>query len=221
MKVFKGNIIDQRDNAIEFVKEHIRLHAKIVGTERIEKWEYPIEAIREAITNAICHRDYEIQSNVQVRIFDDRLEVWGVGPLPQPLTLEDLRKKHESILRNPLIGKCFFLIKFIEQWGTGTNRIIKSCLEHDLPEPLFEEVSKSLVVTFRKYQVSEETMKELNKRQRNIIMYIREHGKITRSECMKLLNTSKDTAFRELLALQKKNILIRCGKGKNIYYVLK
>jgi len=75
MKVFRGNIIDQRDNAVEFVKEHIKLHAKIVGTERVETWEYPIEAIREAITNAICHRDYEISSNVQIRIFDDRIEI--------------------------------------------------------------------------------------------------------------------------------------------------
>lgn len=80
MKVFGGNIIDQMEDAVEFVKEHIKLHAKIVGMERVERWEYPIDAIREAITNAICHRDYEISANVQVRIFDDFLrnfpEVW-------------------------------------------------------------------------------------------------------------------------------------------------
>ncbi len=143
------------------------------------KWEYPIEAIREAITNAICHRDYKIASNVQVRIFDDRLEVWGCGPLPEPLTVEDLKKEHRSILRNPLIGRCFFLAKFIEEWGTGTNKIIEKCLEHglqeslapfqtlieqsslSLPEPLFEETSGSLVVTFRKYEISDEIIKKL------------------------------------------------------------
>ena len=86
MKVFPGNIIDQRDDAVEFVKEHIKLHAEIKGTERVERWEYPIEALREAIT----HRDYRIASNVQLRIFDDRIEIWGVGPLPEPLTPEDL-----------------------------------------------------------------------------------------------------------------------------------
>jgi len=77
MKVFGKSIIDQREDAIEFVKEHIALHAKIVETERKETWEYPIEAIREAITNGICHRDYQMSSNVQVRIFDDRIEIWG------------------------------------------------------------------------------------------------------------------------------------------------
>ena len=169
MKVFRGNIIDQREDALEFVKEHIKLQAKLIGTQRVEKWEYPLEAIREAITNAIVHRDYEIQSNVQIRIFDDKLEVWGVGPLPKPLTVEDLKKKHKSILRNPLIGKSFFLIKFIEEWGTGINRIIKSCLEYGLPEPLFEEISGSLVVTFRKYKISEEIMRELSEEERERI----------------------------------------------------
>ena len=99
MKVFGRDIIDQREDALEFVKEHIKLHAEIKGTERVERGEYPIEAIREAITNAICHRNYETASNVQIRIFDDRIEVWGCGPLPEPLTPEDLKREHKSISR--------------------------------------------------------------------------------------------------------------------------
>jgi len=222
MKVFQGSIIDQVEKSLSFVLEHIPMRIYITGKpEREEKYEYPPDAIREAIINAICHRDYEIQSNVQIRIFDDRTEVWGCGPLPEPLTPEDLKKKHISILRNPLIGKCFFLIKFIEEWGTGTNRIIEECKKHGLPEPLFEEVTGSLVVTFRKYKISEEIMKGLSERQRIIVEYLKEHGKISRSECMKLLNTSKDTAFREFLTLQKKDILMRHGRGKNVYYTLK
>ena len=70
------------------------------------------------------------------------------------LTMEDLKEKHDSVLRNPLLGKALFLIKFIEQWGTGTNRIIEECLNYGLPEPLFEEISGSLVVTFRKYKIT-------------------------------------------------------------------
>ena len=79
---------------------NIKLHAEIKGTEREEKWEYPIEAIREAITNAICHRNYETASNVQIRIFDDRIEIWGCVLLPEPLTPEDLKREHKSILTN-------------------------------------------------------------------------------------------------------------------------
>ena len=223
MKVFGGNIIDQREDALGFVKEHIKLHAKIKGTERIEKWEYPIEAIREAITNAICHRDYEIFSSVQIRIFDDRIEIWGCGPLPKPLTIEDLRKKHGSVLRNPLIGKCFFLIKYIEQWGTGTNRIIKECLKHGLPEPLFEEISGSLVVSFRKIYTLE-TLKKLglNERQIKVIKYVNEKGKITNGDFKGMFpEISAETARLDLNDLVKKKILEKKGEKRGSYYVIK
>ncbi len=220
MKVFPGNIIDQRDDAVEFVKEHIKLHAEIKGTERVERWEYPIEAVRESITNAICHRDYRIASNVQVRIFDDRIEIWGVGLLPEPLTPEDLKRKHRSILRNLLIGKSFFLIKFIEEWGTGTNRIIEWCLKYDLPEPIFEEASGSLVVTLRKYRISEEELEKLNERQRKVIEHLKVYKKISRSEYVKLTGCSERTAFRDLGELIKNKVVIRKGKSKKTYYEL-
>ncbi|MFW6120000.1 MAG: RNA-binding domain-containing protein [Petrotogales bacterium] len=221
MKVFDGDIIDQREDAVEFVKEHIKLHAKIVGTERVETWEYPIEAIREAITNAICHRDYEIASNVQVRIFDDRIEIWGVGPLPEPLTIEDLRGKHDSVLRNPLIGKCFFLIKYIEEWGTGTNRIIKSCLDHDLPEPLFEEISGSLIVTFRK-KMTEGFLREkdLNERQIEAVKYLEKNERIERKTYSDIFDVGATTAYKELDEMREKGIIKRKGKGRGTYYVL-
>jgi len=223
MKVFGGNMIDQREDAVEFVKEHIKLHAKIVGLERIETWEYPIDAIREAITNAICHRDYEISANVQVRIFDDRIEIWGCGHLPEPLTVEDLKQRHRSILRNPLVGKCFFWIKFIEQWGTGTNRIIDACLNHGLPEPVFEELSGSLVVTLRK-GITEELLREkgLNERQIKAVSYIREKGSIANKEYQVLFDVSRITATRDLKLLEGEGVLKRTGKGKrDLKYVLK
>jgi len=223
MKVFGGNIIDQREDVVEFVKEHIKLHAKIVGMERIETWEYPIDAIREAITNAICHRDYEISANVQVRIFDDRIEIWGCGHLPEPLTVEDLKQRHISILRNPLVGKCFFWIKFIEQWGTGTNRIIDSCLNHGFPEPVFEELSGSLVVTLRK-GITEELLKEkgLNERQIKAVSHIREKGSITNKEYLVLFDVSRITATRDLKLLEEEEIVKRIGTGRrDLKYVLK
>ncbi|MEA1963669.1 MAG: ATP-binding protein [Candidatus Aerophobetes bacterium] len=222
MKVFGGDIIDQREDSLEFIKEHIKLHAEIKGTERIERWEYPIGAIREAITNAICHRDYEITGNVQVRIFNDRIEIWGCGPLPKPLTIEDLRKKHDSILRNPLVGKCFFLIKYIEQWGTGTNRIIKECLDYSLPEPLFEEISGSLVVAFRG-KVTEEYLKSLglNQRQIKVIKYIKEYGKIDRKTYCDICKVEKTVAHEELSDMVKKKIIKMVGKGRGAHYGLR
>ncbi len=221
MKVFDGDLIEQREDSIEFVKEHIRMEAEIKGTERIEKWEYPIEAIREAITNAICHRDYKIASNVQIRIFDDRLEIWGCGPLPEPLTVEDLKKEHRSILRNPLIGRCLFLAKFIEKWGTGTNRIIEKCLEHGLPEPLFEETSGSLVVTFRKYKVDEEILDELNHRQKKAVNYLKEHKSIKSGDLQKLFpEVSQETIRKDLKDLTNRGITKKTGSKRGTEYIL-
>lgn len=150
LEVFQGSIIDQRESAINFIKEHIKLPAEIVGFEQVETWEYPLNAIQEAITNAICHRDYSLNSNIQVRIFDDRLEVWGCGSLPAPLTVEDLKVKHKSVLRNLLIANCFFRINFIEQLGTGTQKILTAFLKQGLPEPLFVIDDGDFIVVFQK-----------------------------------------------------------------------
>ena len=223
MKVFGGNLIDQREDAVEFVKEHIKLHAKIVGLERVETWEYPIDAIREAVTNAICHRDYEEYANVQVRIFDDRIEIWGCGSLPEPLTVDDLKQSHRSILRNPLIGKCLFLIKFIEHWGTGTNRIIDACVNHGLPAPIFEELSGSLVVTLRK-MITKESLREMNLNERQIkaVLYVEDKGSITNKEYQVLFDVSRSTATRDLNLFERSDILKRIGKGKrDLKYVFR
>ncbi|MBU2635775.1 MAG: hypothetical protein KJ963_01620, partial [Bacteroidetes bacterium] len=125
------------------------ISVRISGTpEREEIWEYPQEALREAIINAICHRDYEDPGNVQVRIFDSRLEVWNPGVLPRDLKIKMLKRDHQSKPRNELIARCFYLIKYIEQWGTGTNRIIRLCKQAKLPEPKFSIKGNSFIVTF-------------------------------------------------------------------------
>jgi ATP-dependent DNA helicase RecG len=224
MKVFGGSLIDQVENAVSFVLDHIPMRVVITGKpEREEIYEYPPFAIREAIVNAICHRDYTIMSNVQVRIFDDRIEVWGCGPLPEPLSIGDLKRKHESILRNPLIGKCFFLIKFIEQWGTGTNRMIESCLKHSLPEPEFELVAGNLVVTFWKDIYTEDYLKKmgLNEREIKAVMFVKKEEKITNKIYQELFGVSRQTATRELSNITQKGIFRQVGvRGKGTFYTL-
>jgi len=148
MKIIDGNIIDQIDNAEKFVLSHIKKAAKIIMFERQEVWEYPPEALREAIVNAVCHRDYFSTGNIQIGIYDDRVEIWNPGKLPEPLTPAMLKGEHQSIPNNPLIANAFFLIRYIEQWGKGTNKIIEWCKDHGLEEPDFEEIGGSFVVRF-------------------------------------------------------------------------
>ena len=221
MKVFGRNILDQRDDVVEFIKEHIKLHAKIVEMERAEKWEYPIEAIREAVTNAICHRDYSSTSNAQVRILDDRIEVWNPGNLPSGWTVENLKKKHESKPRNHLIAKLFFMVKNIEQWGTGTLEMIKETVKHGLPEPEFEDTGTSIVVTFRKSKFKEEYLEGLNERQVKAIDYLARHGKITSQKYISLTNVGERTARNDLSAMVNKGLLQKKGKTQGSYYIIR
>jgi ATP-dependent DNA helicase RecG len=185
--------------------------------ERQERWEYPPEAIREAITNAVVHRDYLSSATVQVRIFDDRIEVWNPGLLPERLTIDDLKREHESIPRNRTLARLFFFIKYIEEWGTGTNRIINQCKAFGLPEPIFEERAGSFVVTIRKFP----SFEGLNERQIKAISYIKKEGNITNKKYQQINNVSKRTATYELSELVEKGILRRKGEGKrDLCYVL-
>jgi len=149
MKVLGGDVIGQIDQAERFVMNHIRLAAEIRGFLREERWEYPLSAIREAITNAICHRDYFSTANVHISIYDDRVEVWNPGGLPPELTINALKRPHRSIPRNPLIANALYFIKYIERWGTGTERIVQDTTAHGLPEPEFNEATGGFEVMFR------------------------------------------------------------------------
>jgi ATP-dependent DNA helicase RecG len=224
MKIFGGNIIEQVDSALNFILEHISMKVYLAGKkEREEKYEYPPDALREAIINAICHRDYRTVGHIQIRIFDDRIEMWNPGLLPEPLTLKDLKKKHKSIPRNPLIANSFFLIKFIEQWGTGTNDMINLCSEWELPEPLFEHITGDFVVTFRK-ELTESFLREkgLNERQIKAVTYVKERRNITNKEYCKLNEVSKRTASNELKDLVLKKVFKITGEGKRgLRYILK
>lgn len=221
-KTIEGNILKQLKKAEDFIFSHIPKKAWIEEEklQREEKWLYPPKAIREGLANGLAHRDYEIPSNIQIRIFDNRMEIWNPGTLPKGLTVEKLKQKHESIPRNPLIARTFFWARYVEEVGTGTNKIMEWCKEWGLPEPILEETGTSFVITFRKHKVTEEVLKELNTRQRKIIEYLMKKRTITRKECMNLLNVSKDTAFRELLKLCEKELLKRKGKGRNVFYTL-
>jgi ATP-dependent DNA helicase RecG len=180
-----------------------------------------VEAIREAIINAVCHRDYTEASDIQIRIYDDRLIVWNPGKLPVGITIEDLYKPHKSVLRNRLIAQIFFDIGLIEKWGTGIQRIIDSCKKQNLPIPIFEEYQGFRVI-FRKPYAKEELRKlGLSERQIKAVEYVEKKGSITNREYQELVGAPRRTATRDLTDLVKKGIFKLVGKGKReIKYVL-
>ena len=223
MKVIAGSVIDQVEEAMAFVRRNTSMAVKIEGKpERTEQWEYPMDAVREAITNAVCHRDYADTGNVQVRIFDHSLEVWNPGTLPAGLTVDDLRRNHESKPRNKLIARAFFLIRYIEQFGTGTGRMIEECRKEGIPEPQFESRSGTFRVVFQEAVPIEQTfaMEELNERQREALRHISERGRITRGEYEKVTGATERTAKRDLNDMVERSILVKKGGGNKYWYVL-
>lgn len=139
LQVFGGTLFSQVDSAEDFVLSKINMsvgtRAESVRAPRT--YEIPVEVIREAIVNAVVHRDFTSTGNVQVMIFADRLEIWNPGRLPPSLTIEKLREPHGSVPANPLLAESMFLAEYIERMGTGTLDMIRRCREAGLPEPEF------------------------------------------------------------------------------------
>jgi len=225
LKPVNGDAISIVKEAEKFIYDHIPMRAWIESgkLERQEKWLYPPKAIREALANAIAHRDYRTTSKVQVRIFDDRIEFWNPGHLPQGWTPETLKLTHESKPVNPSIAKAFFRIGYAEEIGTGTNKIITWCKEWGLPEPEFKYAGSSIVVTLRKTKITEEylTQFSLTERERKVIEHIVAHKQIGSGEIQKMFKITRETANQLLKRLIGLKIIKKQGAGKTTYYILK
>lgn len=221
----EGNLFDLVDQALDFVLRNIKKAVWLVPgkVQREEKYEYPADAVREAIVNAVVHRDYFSPANVQVRVFDDYIEIWNPGELPKGWTVDRLKQKHESVPRNPLLFKQFFWVKYVEDVGGGTLDIIQECKKWGLAEPEFEFTGTSIVVAIKKLMISEEYLEglELNPRQKQAIEHLKEHKNISTKEYMRINQVSDKTAFLELKNLAEKNVLVRRGRGRAVIYCLK
>jgi ATP-dependent DNA helicase RecG len=139
-KDFDGGIVADIEDALRFIERNTRTAWRIEGLRREDVPEYPMKALREAITNAVMHRDWFMEgANVFVEIYTDRIEISSPGGLPKGMKLSDLG--HKSIRRNALIADLLHRIEFIEKAGTGIKRIRDEARAQGCPEPRFEETS--------------------------------------------------------------------------------
>ena len=149
---FRTNIFKQIENVQKFIQENYR-KGYAVNPETAQReavYEWPLLAIREALSNAIAHRDYMISGHTDIAIFDDRIEIWSSGTLPEGIKIEDLNKTHKSVLRNPAIAEMLYFTGYIERWGSGIKAMNTLIKQAGLPEPIYEEIGSNFVVTFRK-----------------------------------------------------------------------
>ena len=147
----RGNFFKLFDAGMAFFFKHLNLSGKITGTHRQEELEIPYVALREALTNALCHRTFDgLGGSVGIAIYDDRVEIANPGSFPAHLTAETIKQPHDSYPRNPLIANVLYLSTYLEKWGSGVARIIEVCKEQAVPEPTYEDRSSFIHIIFKR-----------------------------------------------------------------------
>ena len=225
-KEFDGNLFKQIDECNKYLKEHIsimsRLHPYQIQREDIP--EYGLFSIRELITNAVCHRDYENQhTKAIIKIFDDRIEFYNPGGLPEDITPDNITEKQFS--RNPVIAKVLAKVRYIEELGEGWDKIIKEHREHPLsphfPKIISDKTSTLITIFSVKEKFKEDKINQfpLNERQKKALEYISQKNRITNSEYRKLFPGITDrTVLNDLKDMVKEEILIKVGKTRSTFY---
>lgn len=220
-----GSLFNQVDEAMLWFRDRLTTEFIISGKpERDVRWEYPLAAIREAVVNAVCHRDYSSAAHSQIRLYDDKLEIWNAGGLPPSLTAETLLQEHDSVPRNRKIAEAFFYAGIIERWGSGTLRIVSELAAAGLPQPRFESEPDRFRIAFDKDLFTEDRLRKmkLSERQLKAISFTKERGVITNTDYQEIAEVSKRTATRELNTLVSKGIFVAQGnKGRGASYRIK
>ncbi len=218
------------DEAERFVLRNTRVAAKVTGFERREITEYPYAAVREAIANAVAHRDYDREDvEVRVSVFADRIEVQSPGRLPAPLTLDTLGE--EYALRNRVIAELLFNIRYIERWNTGIRRMRQLMRAHGLPEPIFQEIGQTFRVTFLgpgdnildlipEAGVTDLRALGLNERQvQALALMVNEGRELTNREFREMFGVAKNTALRDLDGLVRTGWVRQVARGRSSGYL--
>ena len=217
-----GNLFIQAEKTIEILfTKYIKANISYKGIQRIETFDFPKEAIREAILNAISHKDYSSGAPIQISVYKDKIMIWNNGELPVDWTIDDLKSKHASIPYNPEIANAFFRIGYIESWGRGIKKIIEKCKEAGIPDVTFKYKPSDFWITFKKDIYFEDYLNQLNlnKRQVKALIHWKKEGVITNSQYKDKFDISDRTALRDLFELTERGILKKVGEKRTVKYL--
>ena len=203
----------------------MRTPARVVGFKTEVRTEYPIEALRESVINALVHRDWHSSNAILVRMFGSHIDILSPGELLRPLKITEIIKEdYIPLSRNKTIIEIFGKSGIMDKRGTGILRMNKFCDDWRLPKPEFLEQTGYFGIIFRNpdyYTKVPEIKVELNERQKKAISYVRNREKITNTEYQDINKTTKKSATRDLQNLVKKFIFIQKGiTGKGVYYMI-
>jgi ATP-dependent DNA helicase RecG len=221
-----GPLARMIERAWQVIYEEMAMGAVVKGLERQDITEYPPFAVREALVNAVCHRDYRLRGRrIEIRMYSDRMEVISPGGLPGFITVDNLVEEHFS--RNPRLVNGLFQWGYIEELGLGIDRMIEEMVQFGHQPPKFKNQPYSFTVALfnnrdRKSAAPAVWQKSMNERQTRALTYIREHGSITNRDYQTLCSdVSPETLRIDLADLVDRGILLKVGAKKGTYYILK
>ena len=228
-KELNGDIVSNVDDAIVFLKKHLRISYKIEGLRRENILELPEDALREAVVNAVCHRDYfEKGARVMVEIFDDRVDIVSPGGICKGITHDNFGTV--SITRNPIIASMFYRIDYIEQMGTGIRRMRNATREANVAEPEFE-FSGFFKVTFKRNEndisigrqsvANRSQSVEPTDRKQVIISFLEKNGQGKVSDFIDIIGLSDGRVRALLREMVNDETIEKVGKNRYAYYILK
>lgn len=227
-KEFDGPIQNQVDAAYQYVLEKINMGMQIQGIYRQDVYELPTDSVRELIANAVAHRSYLEPGNIQVAIFDDRLEVTSPGMLLNNVSIKKMMEGY-SKPRNPAIANAFAYMKIIEKWGTGIPRIFRECREYGLPDPELIDFDGDFRVNMYRNtaidysprvndRVNDKVNDRVNEIEEKILKFIDNNPAITITQLSMELELSRKTIAAKLKTLKEKKMIERVGSSRKGYW---
>ena len=246
-KEFSGSILKQLNEAFQLIDLLNKTQATFTGLNRIDKRDYPVEAVREALLNCIDHRDYSFSGSTLLNFYDDRLEFVSLGGLVSGISMEAIFMG-VSQSRNTNLAAMFYRMNLIESYGTGIGKICrmyeneqcqpqfdtakgvfrvilpncnekKTAIYKEVPETSLVKENRALYYAEKSRQTQYNPAEQGYDEEEQVLMLARERGKIKRKEVEQLLGVKQTKAFYLLQELCEKQLLISVGKGRSSYYV--
>ena len=226
-----GSILEQVDKAIELIYfKYMRAKITYEGIQRRERYFVPQAALREALLNAICHKQYESGIPIQISVYEDKLYVANIGRLPETWTLENLMGKHASLPYNPYIAHVFYLAGFIESWGRGVEKICDALKADDLPMPEYTVHPGDIMIKFTgpddrivrvNNKVNDRVNVHVNDRESALLNHLAQDPGYTVTQLAEMMKVSRKTIAGYLKALKEKGAIERIGTTRTGYWKIK
>ena len=228
-----GSILEQVDKVMEVLHlKYMKAKISYEGIQRIERYFVTDEALREALLNALCHKQYESCIPIQISVYEDCLYIANCGKLPENWTVDNLMSKHASRPYNPSIANVFYLAGLIESWGRGIEKICQSCIEDRSPLPEYTINSGDIMIKFTALEdrlirsttqkvgekVGKKVGKKLSKTETVILNLLHEDPAYSYVTLAQKAGISEKTVFIRIKSLKEKGILERVGSGRKGYW---